>query len=213
MFQQPWGDGVAGAVRQQIDRPARGQVHDDGAVVVAAADGEVIDVEYGRGADRPVRDCTHRPQQGVAAGRDPEPGSQAGAGASGQRQPDRFEHRVEHGSAAGAPSRQTRYLFGECDCRAVRVDAEESPDGQFEDDRAGIRVTRGAVGRFTLLDLMRVGPHIEGELRFYFSCDGYSDDAIEYADSVGIALFTSGRARTTSPANRCARELVNRKRA
>ncbi|WP_251551061.1 hypothetical protein [Rhodococcus sp. 11-3] len=113
MFLQPCGDGVAGAVRQQIDRPARGQIHDDGAIVVAAPDGEVVDPQNRCLLDRSVRDCAHRTQQGVAAGRDPEPGCQAGAGASGQRQPDCFEHRVEHGRSTGAPFRQSRYLFGE----------------------------------------------------------------------------------------------------
>ncbi len=77
---------------------------------------------------------------------------------------------------------------------------------------AGIRVTHGAVGHFTLMDLMKVDPRGRGDQRFYFSCDGYTQEAIDYADSYGIALFTYGRARTTSPTNGHARMLVRRTR-
>jgi len=77
---------------------------------------------------------------------------------------------------------------------------------------AGIRVTRGAVGHFTLMDLMKVDPRGRGDQRFYFSCDGYTEEAIDYADSYGIALFTYGRARTASPTNGHAHTLVRRTR-
>lgn len=76
---------------------------------------------------------------------------------------------------------------------------------------AGIRVTRGVVGHFTLIDLMKVAPDRYAQ-RFYFSCDGYSQDAIDYADSYGIALFTYGRAQTTFPTNGHAHALVRRAR-
>jgi hypothetical protein len=46
MAGQPFGQGVGGAVGQQVDCPVGGQVNQHGAVVVAPAQGEVVDTDF-----------------------------------------------------------------------------------------------------------------------------------------------------------------------
>jgi hypothetical protein len=70
---QPVGEGVGVPVAQQVHRAVGGHVDQDGAVVVAAAQREVVDAEHGHAGGRRVGQRAEQAQQGAAADRQPEP--------------------------------------------------------------------------------------------------------------------------------------------
>jgi hypothetical protein len=86
---QPGLQGAGFPVRQQLDRLARRDVHQDGPVDLAAPQGEVIDPEdLRRGADPRLGQGGDQPQQRGPVHRHAQDGGQPGPGPARQLQPD-----------------------------------------------------------------------------------------------------------------------------
>ncbi len=87
---QPGLQGAGFPVRQQLDRLARSDVHQDSPVDLAASEREVIDPEdLRRGADLRFGQSGNQAQQRSPVHRDTQRGGQPGPGPPRQRQPDR----------------------------------------------------------------------------------------------------------------------------
>lgn len=70
----------------------------------------------------------HQPQQGAAAGRQPELGRESRAGAAGKSHADRFQHAPRHQRSPTASAGQALDLLGERASDTVGGIAEESAD-------------------------------------------------------------------------------------
>lgn len=130
---EPGGQGVGGAVGQDVDRSSRADVDQDGAVDPALTQVEVVHAQHGRavmegglgrGADQSdQRHPTDR--QGQACG-------QARTGAAAQRQRDPPQRLAGPDAAAAIADGQMRHLLGEGDPVACVVEAEESVNPQVD---------------------------------------------------------------------------------
>ena len=86
---QPGLEGARFPAGQQVDRLPGGDVHQDGAVDMAALQGEIIDSEdLRRGADDGLGQSGDQPQQRGPVHRGAQNRSQPGPGPAGQRQGD-----------------------------------------------------------------------------------------------------------------------------
>jgi hypothetical protein len=146
---QPGGDGLGLPVGQQIDRAvATLQIHDQGAVALAAAPSPVIDADDARRRRRFDRNGPDQTQKRVAAHRHGEPGRQARSQFTARAQ---GQGALDLGEPDGAPFADRRHrgqALGEDPAWAARLRAAETADlqGQRDDaahqgkvgDRAGI---------------------------------------------------------------------------
>ena len=136
---QPLGEGARLAVAQQVYGLSGLGVDQDGPVVAAAAEREVIDPEHG---DRPglrVGQRHHQPQHAGPARRQAERACQPRPGPAGQGQRDPGQRPRQRRGAPGAPRGKPGDLLGEGDRGAVRVPAEEPAYRQTNDDRLAAR--------------------------------------------------------------------------
>ena len=129
---QPRRESVGGPVAEQVQRPVGGEVDHDRAVDVSPAQREVVDAQRLRCCDGRVGEGADQPHQGVAADDDAELVGETGAGAPGQREPDRLQHRAQRPGPPSTRTRQSGDLLGERPRRAVGVVAEEPPYPQHD---------------------------------------------------------------------------------
>ncbi|GAU71454.1 hypothetical protein SSP35_40_00200 [Streptomyces sp. NBRC 110611] len=84
MFFEPGGEGLGGAVGQDVDDAAGLDVDEDGAVDVTALECEVVDAQYPRAPLRRLgRQPPHTAEQGVRADRAVQQGGEPGTGPTG----------------------------------------------------------------------------------------------------------------------------------
>ncbi len=82
---EPGAEGLRGPLGEHIHRPPVLDVHQDGAVNMAAAQREVIDAQHLRRTGGRVGQSTDQAQQGRPAGRACQPAAQPGTGPAAQR--------------------------------------------------------------------------------------------------------------------------------
>src|ERR1700722_15639745 len=96
---QPAGQDVAVAARQQVDDLVRFHVHQDGGVVLALADGDVVDSEDRDLARVRGGQCPDQPEQDVPGDGGAQRGGRPRPGAAGQRE----RGRLQQGAQGGGP--------------------------------------------------------------------------------------------------------------
>ena len=133
---EPVGEVAGLSAEEHIDRPASaGNVDQHRAVVVPAAQRELVDAEHPDSADRWIRQRADHPQQRRPAHPHPQPGGQPRSGPPGQRERDRHQCRLQADASAGVPLGQSRDLLDEGARAAVDVVAEEPAHRQPHLDR------------------------------------------------------------------------------
>jgi hypothetical protein len=92
---QPGCQALGRAVRQQLDRPATLEVHEDRPIALAPPPGPVVDAEDAR-IDRRRRRClADQTKEGRSAGRHLQTAPDAGTGAAAEGEPDLLQRRQE----------------------------------------------------------------------------------------------------------------------
>jgi hypothetical protein len=129
---QPGSEGVRGPPGKHVDRAPGLDVHQHGAVDVAAAQGEIIDAQHPRGGGRRLGQGAEQPQQRGPAGRAGQPAAQPGSGPAAQGQRDRAQRLAQAGGAPGVAAGQAGDLLGERGPGARVVLAEEPADLQMD---------------------------------------------------------------------------------
>ena len=132
---QPVCEGVRLAVVQQVHRLAGLRVDQDGAVVPAAAEREIIHAQDLHGPGLGAGQGHDQPQQAGPSRGQVQQGGQPRSGPPGQGQRDPGEHARQRRGAPGAPRGQAFDLLGEGDRGAVRVTAEEAAHREPDDHR------------------------------------------------------------------------------
>jgi hypothetical protein len=132
---QPVGQGPGVAPLDEVERGAGLDVDDQRAVVLAAADREVVDPQDPRGRRLGIRRGHDQPQQDLPGRGEAQPGGQPRSRAPGQRDRDPREHRGQQRRLARVPDGQAVDLLGERLARAAGGGAEEPPRRQH--DRRG----------------------------------------------------------------------------
>ncbi len=127
---QPVRERLGGPAFEQVDRRAGLAVDQEGAVVLAAPEREVVDPEHPRDGRRRVRRGHDQAQQRLPARRDAEAAGQPGRRPLGQRDCDVQEHAAQRRGLPRVADGQARDLLGERPFFAGRVRAEEPADGQ-----------------------------------------------------------------------------------
>jgi len=127
---QPLGECACLAVAQQVHGLAGLRVDQDGPVIPAAAEREIIGSEHCHRPGLRVGQRHDQPQHAGAARRQVQPRRQPRPGPAGQGQRDHREHPRQRRGPPGAPRGQALDLLGERDGRAARVAAEEPPHRQ-----------------------------------------------------------------------------------
>ncbi len=136
-------------LREQLNDPALLEVDQDGAVVVALAEGPVINPEHSWRWLLAQRCAPHQPQQRCWTDRHAEAGDDAGTRFAAQRE---GQHREDLGQPQGAPRpgcHQLRQPFGEDATRTLAGVTEELPDNEEQRHRVA---APGQVGERTLID-------------------------------------------------------------
>jgi hypothetical protein len=118
------------AAGQQVQRCAGLAVDQHGAIVLAAADREVIDAEHPRDARRRVRGGHDQPQQHLPARRHAQRRRQPAPGPPGQRHRDVPLHPGQQRGLALIPGGQPGHLLSERPLPARRRVAKQPPDLQ-----------------------------------------------------------------------------------
>jgi hypothetical protein len=130
---QPVGQGPGVAALEQVQRRAGLAVNDDGAVVLAAPDREVVDPNHPRGRRRRVRDGHDQPEQDLPGHGDAQAGGQPRPRPPGQRDPDAPEHpgqqrRLPRIAWSGCvPARRTSCARSRGPCRRTAAPPAGSP--------------------------------------------------------------------------------------
>jgi hypothetical protein len=127
MLLQPVRDCVSLPVAEQVNGPAGLDVDEDGAVVPAAAEREVVDTEDRQVAGSRVRQRHDQAQHAGPAGCQVQNAGQPGSGSAGQGQRDPGQRACQRRGPPGPPGGQAADLLGEGARGAVRVHAEEPP--------------------------------------------------------------------------------------
>ncbi len=127
---QPGGEGVGGAVGQNVDRPAGVHVEQHRRVSVPTAAGEVVDAQHRRRHRRRVGHPADHPDQRGAGHRHGKPLRQPAARSAAQRRRDGLQITCREDRVAGMPSGQPRHLLDERLPSAFGVHAGESADRQ-----------------------------------------------------------------------------------
>jgi hypothetical protein len=125
MFLQPVRDGGRLAVAEQVNGPAGLDVDEDGAVVPAAAEREIVNAQNRHCAGLGVGQRHDQAQHGGPGGRQVQFGGEPGPGPPGQRQADRGQHPGQRRRPPGPRRGQALELLGERDRLAAGVAAEE----------------------------------------------------------------------------------------
>jgi hypothetical protein len=154
---QPVGEGVGLPVSQQLHRAVAGHVDQDAAVVVAAAQREVVDAEHGHRVGLGIGQRAEQAQQGTAADRQPKRGGQPCPGAARQRQTDLLQHPARQRAAASVGRGQARDLLGEGARPAAWGVAEEPADPQPDQH---LLAADGRVGQRALIPAVDLGRRV-----------------------------------------------------
>lgn len=125
---EPGGHRRRGPVGQQINWTARVDVHQDRAVVVSLAQGELVHPEHPRRVYFGLRQTAYQPQERRPAGPDRERVRQAGAGPARQHHRDLLQHCLQPGTSPPMPEGESVDLLGERGLPAGAVAAAEPPD-------------------------------------------------------------------------------------
>ena len=125
MFLQPVRDGGGLTVAEQVNGPSGLDVDDDGAVVPAASEREVIDPHDGQGTGLGIGQRHDQAQHAGPAGRQVQRAGQPGSGAAGQGKCDGGQRAGQRRGLPGPPGGQAVDLLGEGARAAARVHAEE----------------------------------------------------------------------------------------
>lgn len=115
-------------VGQQVNRTARVDVHQDRAVVVSLAQGELVHSEHPWCVHFRLRKAAYQPQERRPARPDRERVRQAGAGPARQHHRHLLQHRLQPGASSPVPEGQPVDLLGERGLPAGAVAAAEPPD-------------------------------------------------------------------------------------
>ncbi|BFV60517.1 hypothetical protein KCMC57_up56210 [Kitasatospora sp. CMC57] len=129
---EPGCEAVGGSFGQDIDRAAAFDVDQDRAVVVALAQGEVVDAEHPHRPGLRVRQGSDQADQSIAADPDCQVPGEPGAGPAAQSERDRLADLPQRHRAAAMTERQARYLLGEGPLPALGGIAEEPADPQVQ---------------------------------------------------------------------------------
>jgi hypothetical protein len=130
MLGQPCGQRGGVTARQQVNDSALLAVDQDGAVVVATPDHEIIDTQHRYRMIRRIRQCPHQPQQGASAGHHPQNRGEPSPGPTGEGQADLRERLSQAVRAAQPAAGQPVDLLRERPHRAARIPADEPADPQ-----------------------------------------------------------------------------------
>jgi hypothetical protein len=87
------------------------------------------------------------------------------------------------------------------DARITGGVADAGIDGNSRAAFAQVKFQAGAVGRSDLQRLFGARAKLNKKKMLFFSLSGYSTKAVQYADEVGMALFSMSRARAIMPVN------------
>ena len=123
---QPAGEVAGLPTDEHIHRPMSvGQIDQHRAVVMPAAQRELINTKHSHPADRRIRQRPDQAQQRRPAHRHAQRGGQPRPGPPGQGQPDRDQRCLHADAAPGVPLGQPRHLLDKRARAAVDVIAEE----------------------------------------------------------------------------------------
>jgi hypothetical protein len=132
---QPVRDGIGLAVAEQVNGPAGLHVDDDGAVVPAPPEREVVDPDDRQGAGFGVGQRHDQAQHACPAGRQAQLGGEPGAGAAGHGQADRGQHPGQRRRPPCPGRRQALELLSEGHRFTVIIAAEEPAHPEQEHHR------------------------------------------------------------------------------
>lgn len=134
MLHEPGGEGVRGAVREEIDGTTGFDVDEDRSVGTSLAERELIHAENPDGPDGRIGQDSQLPQDRRPSSPKPQSRREPGSGAATHGQPERLEHAAHGLSPTGMTPGQRLDLLYECSSAAGSVAAEESTDEQAEHD-------------------------------------------------------------------------------
>jgi hypothetical protein len=134
MRAQPCRQRVALAIGQERHGPAALEVHQDGAVGGALAQGPVVHAESGGGDDRRHGGLPNSAQQRVAAGHQPERAAEAHAGGAAERHAQGREPGIQAPGPARPREGDLGQTLGENAARAAGIPAEQAAHPQPEGD-------------------------------------------------------------------------------
>jgi len=129
---EPGGQGVGGAIREDVDDAVPLQVGQDGAVVVPVSEREIVDAEHSLGRERRLGQRPHPPQQRRPA--DPDAGApcEPHPRAAAEGQPEILQASLQRAAVAGVPRGEPRGLLGEGPARTAGIPAAEAPHPQVD---------------------------------------------------------------------------------
>ncbi|KRD23510.1 hypothetical protein ASE41_11290 [Streptomyces sp. Root264] len=125
---EPGGQAGCLPVREQVDRTAGFDVHQDGAVVATLAGGVFVDTYHSRCGHLRFGQRVDETQDRASADGHAKESSQRGAGPAGQGEADCGQGRMQPFGALAVPAGQTGYLLHEGPTWALGVPAPEPPD-------------------------------------------------------------------------------------
>jgi hypothetical protein len=131
---QPGREGRGRPIVEQVDHTPALEVDHQGAVPVAAPEGEVVDAEHRRGDHRRLGHAPDQPEQGRAAGADRPPRGEPRPRSPAEPHADVAQMAVERHRPPRRSRRQRRDLLRERAARAVRTRAPEAPDPPADRD-------------------------------------------------------------------------------
>jgi len=127
---QPRGHRVGRAIGEQVDRPAALQVHDDGAVDAAFAQGKVVDADDGGCRGHGCRTRAQEAEQRVRARAQAQADGQPGAGLAAGGEADVAQRLRQRWGAPGAVGHEGGQALGEGALGTGRHVAEEAAHAQ-----------------------------------------------------------------------------------
>ncbi len=131
---KPGGQARCFSIRQEIDRTAGFDVHQDSAVAAALAGGVLVDADHPRCRHLRLGQRLDQPQDRTPADGHAEHGSQAGADSTDQGKADRGQGGTQPLGALAILAGQAGYLLHERPARALGIPAPEPPDPQLKYD-------------------------------------------------------------------------------
>lgn len=129
---QPRGESRGLSVGQQVNDAALLHVNEDGAVALAAAEGEVIYPEHARRRRAGRHRSAHTPEQGIRAGRHRQLPSGPRAGLAAEQQPDERQRLVEPHALARVMRDDAREPLAEDTLSTQTVLAAEAAGAQLQ---------------------------------------------------------------------------------
>jgi len=130
---EPGGERIGGPLGQQINHAMSFQIRENRAVVMAPPQGEIINAEHGRRADRRFGKGAHEAEQRHTTDTAAAPTGEAHAGTSAEGEAEVREEGLQGHTSSRIAGSEAGHLLGEGATRAGGGAAAEAPDREVEE--------------------------------------------------------------------------------